>query len=171
MRKFLSLLIILTISCKDHGPRPSIEQSIDFLVYKIDRREIHLSPDESFRNIEFEIQDGKCYYRHEYINEEFNNHYQVVQFFDLKDIQYIETGSFGKMHDVKINLSKKSNQILTKSLDGRPVSAYTPFPEEWSNMAYVLVPERDKEAIKKAFQNIAIIQEENRAAKYFEDWK
>lgn len=170
-KTFLILLFSsLMFSCKNERSDkeiPTLSQSIDFITHKIDGKEI------SLRNgvvggVEFEIKNGICNYRYEYISAADNTHYEIVETFPLKDIEYISFNSSGLNHYITVNLDKYSNRRFSRSLNYRSLSDYGLQPQETLRESFINVRESDRDAVLKAFRNIVKIQEDNMATEYFE---
>jgi len=122
-----------------------------------------------FTNVEFKVINGRCNYKYEYISARDNAHYEIVELFYLKDIDYVGFNSFGQNFYIIIELDKNTNHRYSKSLNGRNLSDYGFTSEEWLNQAFINVRESDRESVEKAFRNIVKKQEADRANEYFEN--
>lgn len=162
----IAFALILFISCKEEKT-PSIEQSISFIVNKIDNRDINFN-DRVYKNVNLSIINNNVVYDYEYYSKDDNDHYRVTENFSLDDITSTGISEFRNNYTIGVSLkSNKSNYRISKSLNEKSISDYGSPPSEWLSSAYINVKEYDAQSVKKAFKNIIVKLSEDRAEEYF----
>ncbi|MEF3080116.1 hypothetical protein [Winogradskyella poriferorum] len=147
MRKKITYILFLALmfGCKDskNGTNPiSFEDSIDFLVHKLDKSNVKLYEDQTIVEVKFELLDRKkceCEYSYRY---GWNNSSRKISKFNLIDAYYIspnKTGG-GIFGVVEIRFEKESVFYGTSETWGDEVTIYT--------------TDSDVNQIGKAFENL-----------------